>query len=495
MDFQKSNYLIKRLPLFAVTMALLVGCGEKANSSEPEPNKGENTEQGGNAATTDKFGLIRADVLSSFSKSLKGEGTEYSTPAPLDMKDYADASKYVWDIWKTAVNRQSGEKLPKITSHYTLTDWGETPTDFVWKVPEGDMKVFYSSKGSAPADGYPLYLYLHGSGTNNDQEWTYSAAWAQYFQDSPSAYFVPRSPQGGTGTRWFQPSKQAKWEQLLLQAMASGDIDPAKIYFMGVSEGAYGSQRLASFYADYLAGVGPIAGGEFLANCPPENLANTAFILQTGELDYYYGRAILTHSVDSILGALETAHPGHYKHKVDLQPGLGHGCNYTVTTPWLKNFKRNPNPKYVAWENYGMGGINNEPYRYREGFHNLRILTPSEDRSDNMKRTFYVMDIKGNNIDITVNNVTLTADTPVDPGTGTINVGITKTYTPATTGKLRVYLNNDLVNLSQPVTITVNGKKAFSGTVAPDMRHMVESTRFFFDPLRIYPAAVDVEIK
>lgn len=478
MFFDKSDYLLRRLPLVAATWCLFLSCAEQPVDT-----------------VTNKFGLTGTDILTLFSNSIKGDTVEYRASTPLTLADYDAASQYVWDIWKTANRLSTGEKLPKVTSHFTLTDWLETPTDFVWKVPEGDMKVFYSSKGSGPQNGFPLYLYLHGSGNDQDKEWTYSSAWAQRFNDAPAAYFIPRSPQGGTGTRWYQPSKQAKWEQLLRQAMAFGDIDPAKIYFMGVSEGAYGSQRLASFYADYLAGAGPIAGGEFLENCPPENLANTAFILQTGDQDYYYGRAILTHSVDSILSALEATHPGYYRHKVDLQPGRGHGCDYTVTTPWLKQFSRNPNPKYVAWENYGMGGINGEPNRYRNGFYNLRILTPSDDRSDLRKRTFYEETVDGNTINLTVRNVVLTTDTPVDPGTGTINVGVTKTYTPATTGRLRIYLNNTLVDLTKPVTINVNGRKAFSGIVTPDMRHIVETTRFFFDPLRLYPAAVDVDIQ
>ena len=64
---------------------------------------------------------------------------------------------------------------------------------------------------------------------------------------------------------------------MLRLAFASGDIDPDRIYITGISEGAYGTQRLASFFADYLAGGGAMAGGEPLKNAPAENLANTPF--------------------------------------------------------------------------------------------------------------------------------------------------------------------------------------------------------------------------
>ena len=73
---------------------------------------------------------------------------------------------------------------------------------------------------------------------------------------------------------------------------------------------------LASFYADYLAGAGPIAGGQLLSDCPPENLANVAFSLQTGELDTNYGRNLLTQKVNDQLNDLQAAHPGYYTHLV-----------------------------------------------------------------------------------------------------------------------------------------------------------------------------------
>ena len=69
-------------------------------------------------------------------------------------------------------------------------------------------------------------------------------------------------------------------------AMASPNINPNRIYVFGISEGGYGSQRLASYYADYWAGAGPMAGGEPLRNAPAENCQHIAFSLLTGSQDY-----------------------------------------------------------------------------------------------------------------------------------------------------------------------------------------------------------------
>jgi len=50
---------------------------------------------------------------------------------------------------------------------------------------------------------------------------------------------------------------QYAWEKLFRIAMVNEEVDIDKIFFTGISEGGYGSQRLRAFYADYLAGVGP----------------------------------------------------------------------------------------------------------------------------------------------------------------------------------------------------------------------------------------------
>lgn len=431
-----------------------------------------------------------------FDASIAGEKTGYAGKGKnLNASELDAAREYVWSIWRQAVKDEKGEHLP-LLSGYDGLKWGEilTPTE-TWQLPEGEMKFFYASKGERPEAGYPLFLFIHGSGDDNQREWTVSKAWAQRFEDSPSVYFIPRSPQGGTGTRWYQPSRQEKWERIMRQAFASDNIDPSRFYIMGISEGGYGSQRLASYYTDYLAGAGPIAGGEILYNCPPENLANTAFTLQTGDEDIMFGRRLLTMRVNQLLDSLQAAHPGMYEHKVDLQPGRGHGCDYTVTTPWLAKHTRNASPKYFHWENYGMGGINGEPVRYRDTFYNLQILEPSDPRNDDMLRTTYVMNIEGNTIDLKVDNVRLTPTEKTDVRGFTIPLAVQKDYTPAASGKVKVWLNEELVDLSKPVKISVNGETRFEGRVQPNVRDMIESTALFYDPMRIYPASVDVEIE
>lgn len=420
-------------------------------------------------------------ISSFFAKHLNGDKSYFTESKKLKNKEIDKYRDLVWDAWKEANNNSTEEKLIE------LNPLSET-TNSKWKLPQelekdAIMPYYWGSKGDKPANGYPMYLYMHGSGPK-ENEWATGLRICSQFDDAPSAYFIPQIPNMGEYYRWYQKAKQFAWEKLLRQAYVSGNIDPNHVYFFGISEGGYGSQRLASFYADYLAGAGPMAGGEPLRNAPPENCANIAFSLRTGDKDTGFYRNILSTRVKETFDSLQALHPGLYKNFIELIPGMGHSIDYKPTTPWLKQFTRNPYPKYFSWENFEMDG------NYRNGFYNLYVNERSNENTDS--RTFYEMKIDGNNISLRVDEVVYET-TEKDPRWG-IEMRFVKKYTPATKGKVTIYLNDQLVDLNKKVNITVNGKKIFSGKVKVDLKNMVNSCAAFFDPCRIYPAAVEVEL-
>ncbi|MDE7373725.1 MAG: hypothetical protein K2M86_00110, partial [Odoribacter sp.] len=343
---------------------------------------------------------------------------------------------------------------------------------------------YWGSKGEArPEGGYPLYLYTHGSG-HKDAEWATGLQICQMFDDAPSAYFIPQIPNMGEYYRWWQKAKQYAWERLLRQAFVSGEINPNKVYFFGISEGGYGSQRLASFYADYLAGAGPMAGGEPLKNAPAENCRNIAFSLLTGADDRGFYRNKLTQYVSNEFNRLQQAYPESFIHRIELIPGRQHAIDYRPTTPWLKQYTRNPYPKFVSWENFEMDGL------YRKGFYNLYVKERSNETQDS--RTYYELSIQNNEINLKVDEVFYKA-VEIDPNWG-IQLKFEKSYQPAKKGKVVIYLCDQLVDLNKKITVTVNGKKAFSGRVKPNLKHLANSCAIFFDPERLYPAAIEVDI-
>ncbi|MDE5971740.1 MAG: hypothetical protein K2G94_03230 [Muribaculaceae bacterium] len=402
----------------------------------------------------------------------------YKVSTKLKVADLAEARAEVWQAWVKA--NEADTILPELRPLALRDSLSWTLPDSL--EPNAVMDYFYGFKGDTATVGkLPLFLYLHGSGPR-DAEWDTGFRLAEMFDDSPSVYVVPRIPNEGEYYRWYQKSKQWAWERLFRSALASGKIDPNRIYLFGISEGGYGSQRLASFYADYLAGAGPMAGGEPLKNAPVENLRNVAFSLRTGADDHGFYRDLLTSYTKHALDSVAVENPGYYIHEVELIPGRGHHIDYRVTTPWLKQFSRQPHATRLTWENFEMDG------RYRDGFGNLYVMERSN--PNDSTRTLYDMTIAGNTIRLNVQLVTYTT-TQTDPHWG-IQLKFNKSYTRATEGRVKIYLDEQMVDLTKPVTLIINGHEVFYGRVDLNVENMVNSCAEFFDPERIFPAALDV---
>jgi len=417
-----------------------------------------------------------------FAGRLGGGADDYDSPAVLRAAEVETCAARIWDAWKRANDRFAEEKLiplgplgPNSVSRWNL------PADLE---PDAVMPYYWGTKGEKRPDaGYPLFLYIHGSG-DKEREWATGLSICSRFDDAPSAYFIPQIPNTGEYYRWWQRAKQFAWEKLLRQAFVSGEVDPCRIYIFGISEGGYGSQRLASFYADYLAGAGPMAGGEPLRNAPVENCAGIAFSFLTGAEDTGFYRNTLTTRTKEAFDRLESEHPGLYVHRIELIPGRGHSIDYTPTTPWLKQFARNPYPHYVNWEDFEMDG------RHRNGFYNLYVR--ERPAAADGARCRYEMTVTGNDIVLNVDEVRYTT-TERDPKWG-IEMRFEKSYTPATSGRVIVYLCDELVDLDREVSLTVNGREVFRGIPELKLKHLVNSCAAFFDPARLYPAAIEADL-
>lgn len=448
----------------------------------------------------DKPTGVEGEIADWFSSRLKGESAAMPDLGSLTPDD--KTAGRIWELYAYAV-KTTEEELPEPFDLIAKYNSGVYEYSGGLSLSNGEnMSYALAYKGAKPAGGWPLYLNLHGSGEAK-REFDATYTWSAYYKDSPSLYFIPQSPKGGTGCRWYQPSRQKAWESIIRAAYVSGNVDPNKIYMMGISEGAYGTQRLCGYYADYLAGVGPLAGGEPMYSFAPANTANIFYCARTGELDTMYGRLRCTKKAQELWDKMAKEHPGYYEHYIDIMAGAGHSLyienpktyGYDGITAKLREHTRNPYPKYVYWENYALGNVNGESYKCREGFYNLRALEGQNGNTDGNVHDAYEMTIEGNTVTLNVYSVTVTPAELVSEDGWTMNVDVERTAVPASTGKVRIYLNNKLVDMNSPVTVIVNGRKAFEGKVTPSVAAMVESVDLFFDPARVFPASVDVEVK
>lgn len=431
------------------------------------------------ASDREKKAAPDAAIEAYFRAALEGQAAPAAPNGKLSRKDVEQWQRRVWAAWRKANLATTPYSLPRLDSL-------AAGRHACWQLPDSlephaALNFYWGSKGQMPGTGYPLFVYLHGSGPK-DAEWATGLKLALMFEDAPAAYFIPQIPNEGEYYRWWQRAKLHAWHHLLRLAMLSDSIDADRLYLFGISEGGYGSQRLASFLADYLAAAGPMAGGEPLRNAPPENLANVPFSFLTGAEDHMFYRNHFTPQAGAALDSLQAAHPGHYVHRVQLIPGRGHGIDYRPTTPWLRQYRRNPYPRFFQWENLEMDGCK------RRGFYNLYL--PEAPAAD-APRTMFEVRVEGNDIDITASSVAY--ETTARDSIWGIELASRKQLEPLPHGSLDVYLCDSLIDLSRRVTIRVNGQRVYRGKPTCSVRHLAESCLRYGDPRRLYPAAVRVE--
>lgn len=392
----------------------------------------------------------------------------YNEQTKLPLKEIPQAKSQVWALWKETYLSQDSlptwTQVSAETSNYPVHTWTLKRED--------PMPFYFIRKGTGDASQkHALFLNLHGSGPKA-MEFKNTLAWTMRYQDAPSIYFIPQIPSEKRYRWWYKPV-QYSWERLFRLAMLSDAVDPNKIYVMGISEGGYGSQRLGAFYADYLAGAGPMAGGEPLKNAPPLNYRNIAFSLETGENDRGFGRNTLTAAAKHTFDSLENVYPGSFSHKIVLQPGKGHGIDYTPTTPWLVKHTRVTNPKHMSFILFPMDG------RYRKGFYNVALTsTLAQKEGEEFDRVLFDIRYEGNEVHVSAQ---------------LMNNEMTETK-EATKLNFSLFLDEGYVDLTKKVAVYVNGKRVFHAKPALKWSHLAESCALFGDSQRLYPAKVSIAI-
>lgn len=383
---------------------------------------------------------------------------------PSKVKDTKDK---VWSAWKDVNN--GIEQLPD----FSLST-EDSPKLHHWELIDEDPMPFYLlKKGDNSIQKKPLFLNLHGSGPKT-HEFKAALMLSKMYDDSPSLYFIPQIPNERRYRWWFQPVQNA-WEGMFRLSMLNDEVDANKIFVLGISEGGYGSQRLGAYYADYLAGVGPMAGGEPLKNAPPLNYRHVAFSFHTGEHDSGFGRNTLTTLAGTVFDSLTTKYPGEYIHNVVIQKDKGHSVDYTLTTPWLMKHKRNASPMNISWVYFPMHN------RYRKGFYNVAITKfPNLKEEDEFNRILFDIhfDKKENLIEL---DAQLMSDEMIE-------------LKEINNGQIALFLDDRYIDYSKKVRVKYKGKIVHDAKVKLNEETLIESCALFGDPERLYPAKVVVDL-
>lgn len=391
--------------------------------------------------------------------------TDVQTTKNLKRQNIDHARATVWSLWKET--NRSIETLPEAT----LADVAPEPFPVhTWELKEENpMPFYFIRKGEREEGPAPLFLNLHGSGPKAG-EFIATLKWSIRYDDRDSYYFIPQIPSEQRYRWWYRPI-QYTWERLFRLAMLDERIDPDRLFIIGISEGGYGSQRLGAYYADYLAGVGPMAGGEPLENAPPLNFRHVAFSFQTGENDRMFGRNKYTLEAKERFESLAAKYEGQFKHQIELQPGRGHAIDYTVTTPWLRPFVRTTRPDHISWVHFPMDG------RYRKGFYNVGIDRPFPiQEGAPLDRVLFDIQYEDNQIYISAE----------------LTNGDLSERQPLEQLAISLFLDEGYVDLDRAVKVFVNGHQVYDGMVDLNVAYLIESCGLFADPSRLFPGKITI---
>ncbi|MES2996006.1 MAG: hypothetical protein V4733_04260 [Verrucomicrobiota bacterium] len=326
----------------------------------------------------------------------------------------------------------------------------------------------------------PLFICLHGGGQNADQpgphtwpvntrEFQTQIQLAAAIYQPDGIYFIPRMADDRLG-RWWHKHNQKAFDQVIDHAIVHWRTDPSRIYILGVSEGGYGTDILAPFMADRWAGANAMAAGVGLGN-PPANLRNVAFRSDVGENDTMFDRKPLAVAFHKELDRLHAVDPDGYIHSIHIQPGRGHGLDYSQGIRWIAKHTRNPWPAKIVWINQPMDSVR------RERFYWISLPRIPEKGDYRIDAT---ADRAKNTITLEVSSLAA-GNTDGNRTHGKDNVA--EAPRKRLSGmKMSILLNDALLNLDQPIRIICNGKSVFAGKVSRSATVIAEEFQKRPDP-------------
>lgn len=442
-----------------------------------------------------------------FVQRLKGESLAFPAQEAFTAKESAGVRDALWADYKSAAVELGWDKeiaanveMPALPASKELKAMppGKRPkippfNASVLSCGEETMPYLLFSRGKRPDKGWPLFFQTHGGG-GTDQKLSGPHGWEVNTMDwkaqigvclfslPEGMYFVPRMANDNKG-RWWMKHNHIAFDKLIRRAILFRDVDPNRIYMMGISEGAYGTEAMTPFWADRFAGgcamAGGAGGGERFYN-----LRNTPFRSDNGSGDTMFKRIELAEQAHDYLASLRKMDPGGYDHSLAIQKGRGHGIDYQPGPAWIAGKVRKPHPARICWFNFALDG------QRRTDFSWLSLAkAPERDTLITAE-----VDRPKNRIAITarINPPEVKDEVPVYAQSTPPPV---ENRIPYTGNTLTVHLNDDMLDLDKPVSVIVNGKEAFSGKVARKADQMADDIARHGDPGRIFPGRVEVALQ
>ena len=334
----------------------------------------------------------------------------------------------------------------------TQTRYHQAWQDHTLTINGKTMPFWHTTFGEKPADGYSLFISLHGGGNApsqlNDSQWENQKV---LYQPQNSVYLVPRAPYDDWDM-WFKPDLDSFYTTLIQMCVAYLDVNPDKVYLIGYSAGGDGVWRMAPRMADTWAGASMMAGHP--GDVSLLNLRNTPFMVWCGALDAAYNRNRECTLRGLELDSLHTQDPNGYLHETHIVAGKPHWMDLTdaAALPWLQQYQRNPYPTHIVWRQEEV----THPH-----FYWLTAPTDQLQRGKTVRLT-----LQGNTVTIQQCDYT----------------------------QLTLHFNDHMLNLDKPITIKHNGKTLFKGKLPRTLTNLQTTLAERGDLRYMFPAQVTLQL-
>jgi predicted esterase len=296
---------------------------------------------------------------------------------------------------------------------------------------EGKIKMpfYYSVTGKKPETGRSLYISLHGGGGAPKR--VNDKQWANHkrlYRIPEGVYLAPRAP-SDAWNMWHKRHIDGLFDRLIENLIVLEGVDPNRVYLLGYSAGGDGVYRLAPRMADRWAAASMMAGHPGAASAL--NLRNTPFSIHVGANDKAYNRNKVAGDWGRKLDALQKSDPGGYVHWTEIYKGKGHWLDRkdAAAIPWMAKHTRNPLPWRIVW------------------------------RQDSHRRFYWL-------------------------ATGKLRPG------SVVRAELIIHLNDSMLDLDKPVTVTSKGKKVHNARIIRSIATLAKTLAQRGDPASIFSAKI-----
>ncbi len=315
-----------------------------------------------------------------------------------------------------------------------------------------DMWIWHHIFGEKPEDGRSLYISMHGGGSCpkevNDEQWGNQC---NLYRPAEGVYLCPRAP-FDAWNMWHKEELDSLMRLTIDYCVACHDVNPDKVYLMGYSAGGDGAWQLATRMPDYWAAAAAMAGHP--GSAVMHNVRNMPFTNWCGGEDAAYDRNYQNTEIGKELDSLHLDDPKAYIYQTHILEGMPHWMNQrdTVAVTWMSQFQRNPYPDKIVW--------------YQE---------------EVKRRTFYWISLPE-------------GDYEQYSQLRIHHEGNVFTITHSDYDTFTIWLNDEMADLSKPITILYNGRTLFKGKVQRTEQNLRASLLERHDPRNMYPAKVLVKI-